>query len=75
MLNSTLSFRHYFFLDVQYVEKFGLMFSMYCISKIRRNAFSVKDVCDRIKGQKAPLNYLRASAEQRIFFCWCTWPN
>ena len=35
------------FLNVQYVETFGLMFSMYCISKIRHNAFSVIDVCDR----------------------------
>ena len=46
MSNSTLSCRRYFFLDVQYMETFGLMFSTYCTLKIRRNAFSVIDVCD-----------------------------
>ena len=43
---STLGIRCNFDFDVHDIEKFGLMFSMYCTSKFRRIAFSVIEVCD-----------------------------
>ena len=44
-----LCFRCYFEFDVQDIETFRVMFSMYCTSNFRGLAFSVIDVCDLLK--------------------------
>ena len=50
--DSMLCFRCYFEFDVQDIETFRVMFSMYCTSNFRGLAFSVIDVCDRVHNRK-----------------------